>query len=230
MIPCYTEEEFNSARYKDKLLCQCSTCFENFYKSKQEIIKHLKTGHLNSCNPKRQHTYSNREKVLVSCLECKNEFYKFKHEINRSPNNLCSRSCAASYRNKNKTKGNRRSKLEIWIEEKLTQLYPNLSIHFNKKDAIGSELDVYIPSLNIAFELNGIFHYEPIYGINKFKQIQKNDKNKFQLCFEHNIDLCIIDTSGQKYVKPSTSQKYLDIIDNIIKERLLETKLRINQI
>jgi len=47
-------------------------------------------------------------------------------------------------------------------------LYPDLVIHFNKKDAINSELDIYIPSLKLAFELNGIFHYEPIFGKENF--------------------------------------------------------------
>ena len=73
----------------------------------------------------------------------------------------------------------------------------------------------------MAFELNGIFHYEPIYGNDKLTKIQENDVSKSKACHEHKIDLCIIDTSQQKYVKPSTSQKYLIIIINIINERLL---------
>ena len=160
-------------------------------------------------------------KTLVNCTNCNSEFEKLPSQIKKTINHFCSKSCSASYNNKHKTTGNRRSKLEVWLEEQLTQLYPDLPIDFNKKSAIGSELDIYIPSLNLAIELNGIFHYEPIYGTNKLDQIQNNDKNKFMLCIEHKIDLCIIDTSGQKYVKPSTSQKYLDIIINIINERLL---------
>jgi hypothetical protein len=158
-------------------------------------------------------------KQTVSCLNCNVSFTKLQSAIKTHPNNFCSRSCSASYNNKHKTHGNRRSKLEIWLEEQLTILYPDLEIHYNRKDAIGSELDIYIPSLNLAIELNGIFHYEPIYGKDKLNQIQQNDKSKSMLCFEHKIDLCIIDTSAQKYVKPSTSQKYLDIITTIIKER-----------
>lgn len=110
--------------------------------------------------------------------------------------------------------------LETWLEEQLTQFYPNLLIDFNKKDAIDSELDIYIPSLNLAFELNGIFHYEPIYGVDELYKIQENDVSKSKACHEAKIDLCTIDTSGQKYFKESTSQKYIDIINNIIKERL----------
>jgi mannose-6-phosphate isomerase-like protein (cupin superfamily) len=40
---------------------------------------------------------------------------------------------------------------EIWLEDEITKLYSNLQIDFNKKDTIGSELDIFIPSLNIAF-------------------------------------------------------------------------------
>jgi hypothetical protein len=87
------------------------------------------------------------------------------------------------------------------LQEKLTILFPSLDIHYNRKDAINSELDIYIPSLKLAIELNGIFHYEPIYDQDKLDQIQNNDHRKFQACAENGISLCIIDTSSLKYFK-----------------------------
>jgi len=69
--------------------------------------------------------------------------------------------------------------------------------------------------------LNGIFHYEPIFGINKLNQTQINDQNKFKSCIENKIDLCIIDTSFQQKFKINTSKKFLDIIANIINQRTL---------
>ena len=110
--------------------------------------------------------------------------------------------------------------LTVWIQSKLDELYPNLEIHYNRKEAINSELDIYIPLLNLAFELNGVFHYEPIFGVDKLQKIQENDQSKSKACYDAKIDLCIIDTSNQKYVKPKTSQKYLDIMIKIINERL----------
>jgi hypothetical protein len=92
---------------------------------------------------------------------------------------------------------------------------------FNRKEAIGSELDIHIPSLNLAFELNGIFHYEPIYGEDKLQKIEENDISKSKACHDAKIDLCVIDTSGQKYFKPKTSEKYLNIITNIINKRTM---------
>lgn len=82
------------------------------------------------------------------------------------------------------------------------------------------ELDIFIPKLKLAFELNGIFHYEPIFGNEKLKMTQKNDKNKFQLCQENNISLCIIDTSALKYFKEQNAEKYLNIVTNVINESI----------
>ena len=138
----------------------------------------------------------------------------------KSGNYFCSRSCSASFNNKNKTTGTRRSKLEAYIEEQLIELYPDLDLIFNGKEAIGSELDIHIPSLNLAFELNGIFHYEPIYGTDKLQQIQENDASKTKACHDAKIDLCIIDTSLQKRFSTKSSKKYIDIILKIIEERV----------
>jgi hypothetical protein len=229
MKKLYTQQEFDLAKSTDKLKLECYHC-KGIFSSKKSLIKLALNIHTDkegvnrstSCRfCSRKCFYENhKEGTTVSCKECKKEFYKTKAELKRYPNNFCSNSCSAKNMNKNKCHGTRRSKLEIWIEEQLTNLYPNLQIEFNKTNAIGSELDVFIPSINIAFELNGIFHYEPIFGPDKLQKIKNNDSNKFLKCIEHKIDLCIIDTSQQTYVKPKTSQKYLDIITNIINERI----------
>jgi hypothetical protein len=159
-------------------------------------------------------------KQKVNCLQCKVVFEKLLNQIKKSPNHFCSKSCAAKYNNTHKIKGNRRSKLEIWLENQLTILFPQLKIVYNQKEIINAELDIYIPSLALAFELNGIFHYEPIYGQDKLASIKTNDDRRFQACLEKKIELVIIDTSGQKYFKEKTSQKYLDIIKQIIDTKL----------
>ena len=223
MKPLYTNEEFNDAKSMDKLPCECYQCNKTFYKLKKEISSFNNQNPLPKikfCSIKCMNN-SRINKTLVNCTNCNSEFEKLPSQIKKSINHFCSKSCSASYNNKNKTTGNRRSKLEVWLEEQLIELYPDLPIDFNKKSAIGSELDIYIPNINLAIELNGIFHYEPIYGTNKLDQIQSNDKSKSLACHEAKIDLCIIDTSGQINFKTSTSQKYLDIIINIINERLL---------
>jgi hypothetical protein len=225
MKTLFTEEEFKNSKSTNKLLCECLHCKKSFGVEKKLITYELK-------NNRNRHIYCstecyyNAQKVLPIIFKCKNCNCEFdrKESSNKkdsSGNYFCSQSCSATFNNKNKTHGNRRSKLEIWLEIQLNVIYPNLPIDFNKKDAIGSELDIYFPTLNFAVELNGIFHYEPIYGIDKLNKIQENDQSKTKLCHDLKIDLCIIDVSEQKYVKSSTSKKYLDIITNIVNERLL---------
>ena len=224
MKPLYTISEFESVKSTDKLPCQCYYCNKPFYvmkknikyelNQKRERIKYCSTSCVNK---------SQQNKSTVICSNCSKEILKIPSIIkqSKSGNHFCCKSCAATYNNKHKKYGTRRSKLEKWLEEKLTKQYPNLEFHFNRKDTIDSELDIYIPSMKLAFELNGIFHYEPIYGKNKLNQIQKNDNNKFQQCQKHSISLCTIDTSGQKYFKEKTSKKYLNIITTIIIQRTM---------
>ena len=223
MIPLFTNVEFNESKSKDLLPCKCKQCDKTFYRTKHRIKSFINTNHnatgdfcSNICSG-----LFNRNKEKVICANCNKVFEKYPNEILKTNNHFCTRSCSVTYNNKNKTTGTRRSKLEIYLEEQLTSSYPNLLIDYNKKDAIGSELDIYIPSLNLAFELNGIFHYEPIYGSNKLNQIQENDISKSKACIDKQIDLCVIDTSGLINFKPLKAKKYLDIIVNIINQRTL---------
>ena len=158
----------------------------------------------------------------IECEQCKKTFYICNSRISKSKTKrfFCSQSCSAIYGNAHKKHGYRRSKLEIWIEGKIKQLYPNLPILPVDISAINAELDLYFPSLKLAFEFNGIFHYEPIYGSKKLQQIQSNDKRKFQACLEKGIELCIIDSSSLEYFKERNAQKFLDIVVSILQQKL----------
>jgi hypothetical protein len=222
MKPLFTEEEFNKTKSDQKLPCKCYHCNGIFYSQKKEITRIIKnkTNNAKYCSLKCT-SESKITKKTLKCLNCSNDFYRMINQIKKSKNHFCSHSCSTTYNNKHKTFGTRRSKLEKYIEEQLTLLYSNLEILYNNKEIINSELDIYIPKLKLAFELNGIFHFEPIFGNDKLDKVKNNDNNKFKLCIEQGISLCIIDTSQQKYVKPTTSQKYLNIICDVINQTLL---------
>ena len=146
-------------------------------------------------------------------------------QIRRSKHHFCSHPCAAKFHNARKQTGTRRSKLEIWLEAQLISLHPDLEFHFNRTDAIDAELDIFIPSLRLAFELNGIFHYEPVFGQGKLDRIRSNDERKFAACAERGIGLCVLDVSGISYFKERTSQPFLDIIERIISQTLSPASL-----
>ena len=229
MIKLFTKKQYEKAKAHDKLPLECKQCEKTHYKTKNKILAVLnqtnKNSSCNFCSNKCQHLFQNPP-IFVNCTQCGKKFKKTKSQMSKSKsgNYFCSRSCAATYNNLHKTTGTRRSKLEKWIEEQLTVLYTDLDIHFNKKDAINAELDIFIPSLNLAFELNGIYHYEPIHGQKKLNQVQNNDHRKYAACIENNIELCLIDTSSQSYFKPKTSQKFLDIVTSILDSKLVPTR------
>ena len=208
---------FNKSKRTNLIELKCDFCSKIFERKRANIIWRGKPSAFQFCSPLcRKNNYLFHSRQELECEQCKKRFIKRRSQMKNCAHHFCSGRCSTTYSNTHKTTGTRRSKLEVWLEIKLTQLYPDLVIHFNRKDTINSELDIYIPSLKLAFELNGIFHYEPIYGTDKLLQTKNNDQRKFQACAEKGISLCIIDTSGQKYFKETTSQKFLDIIVKII--------------
>ena len=108
----------------------------------------------------------------------------------------------------------------MYCQEKLPLDFPQLTFVFNGKEIIKSELDIYLPQLRLAIELNGIVHYEPIYGSDKFEKIKNNDQNKTIACYEQGIELAIIDTSTLKYNKESKFIPFYDKIKKIINQNL----------
>ncbi len=224
-----SQEDFSKAKSRDLIVCECVECKSQFTEQKHYVQSYLKNGRGKFCSKECSVKSMKRKSppMRYKCSNCEIQIFVWQGTINKAKRDgysgerfFCGSSCAAKYNNTHKTTGNRRSKLEGWLEIKLKELYPNLEIHFNRKDTINSELDIFIPSLSFAVELNGIFHVEPIYGEEKLKQIKNNDDRKFQACIEKKIELCIIDTSKQKYFKESTCEPYLDIIINLINKKL----------
>lgn len=137
---------------------------------------------------------------------------------------FCNHSCSASYANAHKTTGTRRSKLEVWLEERLRETYPDLDLLCNDRKAVNAELDFYFPGLRLAFELNGPLHYEPIYGPEKLAKTRANDGRKFQACFEHNIELCVVDTERFTYFKARGAERFLTLVRGVV-DRVLVDRL-----
>lgn len=220
MKPLFSEEEYKSAKTNDKLSCECEQCGNIFYIIKHEIqrvLNNTRTNVAKYCSKDCQFKGQNIS-VLVNCLNCKKEFYKQKHRVLKFPNNFCGQSCSATYNNKHKKFGIRRSKLEMYIESKLQLDYSNVLFLTNDKTTISSELDFYFSELKIAIELNGIAHYKPIYGQKKLDMIIANDKEKQKLCMEKNIKLYVINTSTLSYNCEKNYLPYYDMVKDIIKK------------
>lgn len=74
--------------------------------------------------------------------------------------------------------------------------------HYRPDWLEGLELDVFVPSLNLAFEYQGQQHFHPISlwgGSNGLQNLQERDKRKAKLCAKNGISLIAID-----YTEPLT--------------------------
>jgi len=217
----YTEKQYTAAKQKDLLPLKCDECGIIFTRSRHQIYinKIYNKRKLDFCDTKCMG--NNHIKYTIEpCANCGKSVNRPNAHPKKHKNIFCNCSCAATYNNTHKTTGYKVSKLEKWLQLQLGILYPKIDFLFNNKETINSELDIYIPAMKLAFELNGPFHYEPIFGEDQLKKIQNNDQRKFQACLEHKIELCIIDVSKHGYVKESTCRPFLDIITTIINQKL----------
>lgn len=158
-------------------------------------------------------------RIQLTCTTCGKQFQRTKSvvrtQLKETPNAFCSKSCAAKYNNTHKTYGTRRSKLEAYLEQQIRSEFSNLELICNGKNAIGSELDFYFPQLRLAIELNGIFHYEPIYGIDRLERTQANDQQKYANCLAAGIELCIVSCT-EKHVTSNVKERYWTIVRNLV--------------
>ena len=218
-----SKKKYENLKYSQKvpLICSHKKCSKEFFVTKKQIQRtiHREGKYVGYCSKNCQHIDEGKLHK-IKCTNCGESFLKADNQLKKTKNDFCSSSCAATFNNKNKKYGSRRSKLEKIIEKSLKECYPELIILPNSKEAIGSELDIYIPHFNLAIEINGIFHYQPIYGEEKLKQIQKNDLEKQKRCDELGIDLHIINCSEHSYINKKTSWKYVQEALKIVESKI----------
>ena len=216
-----TQEVYNKTKSRALVPIECEECHLIFYKPKHktQARKYRFCSHI--C-----HNLSKTTKKYLECVVCGKHYYRVPSQILKSSNSFCSHACVAYYNNTHKTYGTQRSKLEVYLEQQIEQHYPQLHCLYNNKEVIGSELDFYFPTLRLAIELNGITHYEPIYGTDRLEKSQNNDKQKAIKCNELGIEFCSVDSSACSHLNQKQKDKYWalvkDIIDSIIQRHYIK--------
>lgn len=145
-------------------------------------------------------------------------------EIKKSENHFCSSSCAGTYTNQHRKTGNRISKLEVYLQKNLK----GYTFEYNNRVICdGLELDIYIQELKMSFEINGIVHYKPIYGEEKFCKIVEKYKLKMKLCNDKNIKFIIIKDESKKFTEEYGNEILFDIYLFIHKQTFKKSLLKI---
>ena len=122
-------------------------------------------------------TYYNRDSISNNTLR----FEKLKQKYNNLKQYLF---------DNNIIKSKWKSEFELFIL--LSSLYPDAIYQYHDKWLGYQSLDIFIPSQNIAFEYQGIQHYEPIEIWGGEKGLKKRkilDQNKRELCIKQNVVL-----------------------------------------
>jgi hypothetical protein len=198
-------------RTKDRVNLTCDGCGVGFTRITSEVGR----GKLQYCSAKCRPRVSGLQ--THNCVTCNAEVKRYASLIPKNGNVFCNNSCAAIWKNKHRDPTiTTRSKLEKWLEEQLKNTYTDLNILYNKTSEIGMELDIHIPSLNLAFEINGVFHYEDVFNNGLLVRRLELDEKKRQLCIENKITLIEIDTREQKYFTEKSSKKYLEMVTKTI--------------
>lgn len=209
MKPLFDIQKLSSFKSREKLPIECSVCSSVFYKQKNEIQKIIKGSYHGSglyCSLKCKGKKDSKQ-IKLSCTFCKKEISKAPNSI--TENNFCSLSCHAKFQHANKKTGFRRSKAEIYLTSLIQNDFPAMDVETSNRNLLnGLEIDILIPSIKLAIELNGPVHYYPIFGQTKFAKIVENDSKKISSLIKMQYGVIIVDISTCNYWK--TTQPFLD--------------------
>ena len=203
-----TNKELNSFKSRDLIPLKCENCRIVFYKGKNIVQTSLKGNPnfaLRFCSLKCHYIYQKKMNwTTLKCEECKIDVIKQRSKITNNKYNFCSKSCSATFQNRNKTLNNfRRSKSEKLLIDLINKNFQNLIVEENVRDFLPSnlELDIFIPQIMLAIEVNGPTHFLPIFGIEKLRKIKEKDAQKILYAEKLKCKLIIIDISTIKYWK-----------------------------
>ncbi len=159
--------------------------------------------------------------IEINCKNCQKTF-SIKEHLTKGKNRYCSIPCSRvgsiKTRNQNFKGFKHRSKFELECEKRLSILYPEMEINYNRQGIIDYELDIYIPSLNLAIEINGACHYIKIAKKFNLERKQAIDREKIELCKKAYVDLYVLNTSKMQF--PKDNDIYFNMIKNFIDTKL----------
>jgi len=215
---CY-EQRKDGYLLGGSFIVNCCYCNKEILKFRSEV-KRTKAYY---CNNKCSsiHIWSNKEKIdsriPVNCTNCDIEFLRFPWML--SDHMFCGLRCSGLYSSQF-TKRRDQSKMEIFISQQIRESFSSLQLIENDRSLCkGLELDLFLPELNLAIEINGPVHYDPIYGEKYLESIQERDFRKNNICQTQNIEILTIKNYG-KFLIENGNRIWFEQIKPVIESKL----------
>lgn len=189
---------------KDKIIKPCDFCKtriklqpSKFYRQKKHYCSNMcylqgrENNTISECiichkkikqTPTKMRVYCSRactalskiNRVTIKCNQCGIEKQQIPSHVKST--NFCNSSCKSKYFIKLR-KGFKKSFAEIFLLNLIKTDFNNLTIFDNVRSILpsGLEIDIFIPDVNLAIELNGPCHYFNIYGADTLNKVQNRD-------------------------------------------------------
>lgn len=163
----------------------------------------------------------------VKCEGCGKDLKRTTSDLKKMKHGkpYCSKSCRMTHYNAHILPriSYRRSELENMLTTLIRVDFPDLKIMPNDRSTLDGhlEIDIYLPTIPLAIELNGPVHYLPIYGDERLKKVQTKDSRKHLELHERGIALLVLDISklnSKKQQRLFVEKQYLELIRPLIME------------
>jgi len=113
-------------------------------------------------------------------------------------------------RHSNHQRSNAHSKSQKLLYNYIKDIFPEQSVEYNYlhssfQPKSNIQLDIFIPSLSLAFEYNGEYHYKSIPMFSSHLLVQKRDERKKLICGDDGITLIVIPYSWDRTLETTAS-------------------------
>jgi hypothetical protein len=194
-----------------KLVCQfCSTLkpvnektYQKFLTTQEFFCQHdCKVNNYRKISKEKNtqlHHTELKKGDITNCPECQKEFMIKERKPTKHGKRYCSKSCRMRHFNLHyyTYAQSNSSYPENYLFSLLTAEFPNLNIQKNNRTFLqrGLELDIFIPQLNLAIEINGPVHYKPIFGEERLADVKQKDQIKILELRSKQVQLIVLNVS-----------------------------------